>query len=106
MNTVRIQRKTKSNTQMIIAWLNLFTVFMKPFARREREARLSYFEELKAEEIKTRTQVSDMRKSKVANDVVLGDLKIEEQKLRLEILKAEARAKGIGAGDFAPPSEY
>lgn len=95
MKTFRIQRKRKTNAQMMIAWGNLLTLIFRCLVRPQIEANRSYMEELKAEEIKTRIHVQQMREAKLANDLVLQDMAIE-------IKKHEMKQRGITGESFTP----
>ena len=99
MPKIRIQRKRKTDSKMMINWAHFLTLIFRRMARPQIQANLSYMQELRAEDIKARTAVSDMRKQKLANDLVMQDMKIE-------LMKAELKARGIGGNEFAPPSHY
>lgn len=105
MRTVRILRKRKSDLLMIANWIRFFAVLLRPFARRQREIRLSYMDELRAQQIQARTEaateqakVANMRMQKLANDLVIQDMKIEEMKRKLKVYGS--------ADEFAPASRY
>lgn len=93
---VRIIRKRKSVAHQLMAWGNLFTLLAKFAARPQIEANLNYLQELRAEEIKMRTRVAAMREAKLANELVIQDMRIELMKKQLE---SEGKP-------FAPPSDY
>lgn len=110
MKTVRIQRKQKSFARQSINWLRFSTLFASMFLKPYIDENKSVVQEAKLEEIRTRTQVAEMRKQKLANDLVLQDQKIEEQQMKLALLRRELEIRNIKpngeSAPFAPESDY
>lgn len=98
-HTVRIQRRRKSDAQMMFAWTNIFMKIVKWYAKPYIDAERAVIQDAKLEEIRIRSQVNEMRRQKLANELVLLDGKIALQ-------NAELKRRGIGGNDFAPPSHY
>ena len=106
MNRVRIQRSRKSDARMMVGWMNVLVMFLNWILRPYIDQQKSALQELKYQELQSRITANTERAKKQANDVVIGDLKIEKLVMENELLKAKLKAHGIGAGEFAPPSDY
>lgn len=91
---VRIIRKHKSSATMACNYLNLATKILRMVTRPQVQVNLDYMQEIRARKIQMDTQVAEMRQAKLANDLVLQDMKIE-------IMKAQLRSLGIGVEPFA-----
>ena len=103
---VRIQRKRKTDAQMMIAWGGLLTMVARMLWQPWIDHDKTIIQDARLELTRTNTRVADMRAAKLSNELVLQDMKIEEQKMKLKLLQRELDIRGIGKEAFAPPSQY
>lgn len=96
MRTVRIQRKRKSFAKQCTNVAGFFTLaaslMLKPYINEQK----TVMEDARLEKIRTDSRVADMRAAKLSNDLVLQDMKIEAEKMKLQLLEAELKRHGIG----------
>lgn len=81
---VRIIRKPKTNAHMMLNWSDVLISIVKLFYCPQIKANLSVLQDAKLEEIRIRTQVADMRRIKLSNDIVIQEMKLEELKKSLQ----------------------
>ena len=90
---VRIQRKHKSAARKSQDWTKLFLSltrlqidFFGLGGRSELERSRVQLNDVRAEKIRIEQEQTRLRMAKLGNDIVLGDLKIEEKKHELQAL--------------------
>lgn len=83
MRKVRIARNRVNFRQSLFRALNVLNVCLGIYQRHTRAASHDYITELRAEKIRMEMQVAEMRRQKLANDLVLQDQKIEENNRRM-----------------------
>lgn len=83
MKKIRIARNRVSFRNATWRLLNVLDVCLKIYMRHTRAANRDYLTELRAEKIRKDMEVAEMRKQKLANDLVLQDQKIEENNRRM-----------------------
>jgi hypothetical protein len=97
---VQIQRKRRSAGTKMLAWANFLTLIlswmMRPYIDQER----TVVQEAKLELVRNNTRVADMRAAKISNELVLQDMKIEEQKMKLRLLENELKVRGLKGNGF------
>ena len=96
MKTIRIQRKRKSNLTMALNWLNFTNLLVRRSLQPYIDENKAILVDARLEEIRKRTEVAEMRKQKLANELVLQDQKIEEQQMRLKLLQRELEIRRMG----------
>lgn len=77
MGHVRIVRKGMNFRQAMFRWLNLVNVCLNIYSRHTRAASHDYLTEIRAEKVRKDTELAEVRKQKLYNELVIQDLKIE-----------------------------
>ena len=97
MRTVRIKRKGNGIARRNFAFAGVMITILQMFAKYAGGTYRDALESAKLEKVQVETQVSDLRKAKLSNDLVIQDLKIEALKRELGI---------TSAGDGFAPKDY
>lgn len=101
MRTVRIQRKGNSFPRQLSGLAGLIALFLNVFfVRPQKEANFTAMEEARYQAYLMRARAEEMRAVKTSNEVVLQDMKIEEQKMKLKLLQHELDVRGLGKANF------
>lgn len=85
MRKVRIVRTTKTAAQQNFKKMGGLMKILQVLAKWQGAAGLEQIQQARLEDVQARTRVSEMRMQKLANDLVLQDLKILKAKKELNL---------------------
>ncbi|RPJ29180.1 MAG: hypothetical protein EHM33_02060 [Chloroflexi bacterium] len=106
MRPIRIQRKRKSNAQMMIAWGGFLTLLFRWMMRPYIDQEKTIIQEAVLEVRRTQASVNYARRQQIESRIGIQDEQLRRLQLQNALLERQLKLLGGTADDFAPPSNY